>query len=275
MISVPSIDPHFVVDNDVTTKMQSIANSDGIRNVLVTGPTGTGKTALASHIAATLKRPYYEAVVGQLTEPLDLIGAKGVKDGQTFFKESQFVRSIETDNCIICLDEVNRAPSNILNLLIPLLDHRGYFFVEELNREVRVGKNIVFIACINVGSEYSGVYKLDEAIHSRFPYRFEVEYLKQQDEAKMLNARTGCGDDASLLLSRVAADLRSKTRGIGDGFLTKGVSTRQLIAAAYVVANGLSIQDALELTIIPSYEKDQGTKSERAQVIQAIQLITG
>ena len=275
-IQVPSIDHNFVLENNRKRLLNSILKipAGSLKNVLLVGPTGCGKTDLALWLAATNQRPFYTAIVGQCIEPLDLLGSKGVANGATFFKESRFVEAIETEDCVVCLDEINRCTPNILNLLIPLLDHRGEVYVEELERTVRVADGVCFVATANIGSNFTGTYRFDDAIVSRFTYRFEVSFLEEDEEAKMLAARCGISDEDSTLLARVASTLRSKTSGFG-GTLTKLVSTRQLIATASLMNTGVPLVEALDATVVPSFDAEGGTDSERAQVLQSIQLICG
>jgi MoxR-like ATPase len=273
-ISVPSVDTNYIIDSLTISTMKEVCEAGGLRNILATGPSGCGKTDMARHLAAVTKRPYYEAVVGQLVEALDLVGVKGVSDGSTFFKESQFVRAIEMPDTIVCLDEINRAPSSVLNLLIPLLDHRGRFYVEELDREVQVGKGVVFFATANIGSEFSGTYRLDEALVNRFSYRYEVDYLNEKDESRMLSSRTNCGQESAELLARVASTIRDKVQGFG-GTLSRSVSTRQILQAAYLVARGVTLQDALKVCVVPYFDSDGGDNSERYQVEQTIIMVCG
>ncbi|MEK9699651.1 MAG: AAA family ATPase, partial [Candidatus Poseidoniales archaeon] len=100
-ITTPNRDPHYVIDADRKRLLKAILDipAGHIRNVLLVGPTGCGKTDLARWLAGEHQRPYYEAMVGQAIEPLDLLGTKGVKNGATFFKESRFVEAIETPGC--------------------------------------------------------------------------------------------------------------------------------------------------------------------------------
>tara|TARA_B100001094_G_C18074649_1_gene741964 strand:- start:188 stop:1015 length:828 start_codon:yes stop_codon:yes gene_type:complete len=273
-LRVPQIDQNFISTDKMLTALKAISQCDGLKNVLLTGPTGCGKTAQAEYLAAILKRPYFESIVSQHIEPLDLLGTKGVKDGATFFNESAFVEAVETDNGIIVLDEINRAPSSILNMLIPLLDHRGSVFIEELGRYVKTGRNVMFLATANVGAEFSGTFRLDEAIVSRFPFRFEVSFLEENDESEMLQSRTGIDEENARLLAKVGATLRAKSVGFG-GSLSRQISTRQLIATSELITNGISINDSLDITVVPLFDKEGGTNSEQAQVLQSIQLICG
>ena len=274
-LPIPQVNQHFIVEDKVMNTLLAITSTNGMNNVLITGPTGCGKTELAQHVAAIQKRPFFCAIVSQLIEPIDLLGTKGVRNGATYFDDSMFVKAIQTDNTVICLDEINRCNSSLLNILIPILDHRGSMFVEELGREIRVGRNVMFIATANIGSDFTGTFRLDEAIVSRFPYRFESNFLEEDDEARMLQAKTGCSNDSATLLAKLGALLRSKAEDFSSGTLSRTISTRQLIATAQLCAVGVNIHDALDSTVVPLYDEEGQENSERTQVNQAIQLVCG
>ena len=90
----------------------------------------------------------------------------------------------------------------------------------------------------------------------------------------MLISKTGVSEDDANLLAKLAGTLRSKAEGFG-GTLTKLISTRQLLASARLISQGVPLKTALECTVIPSFDDEGGTNSERSQVLQSVQLICG
>ena len=272
----PEVDPTLVVDKKVETLLEVVMKipNGKIRNILLTGPAGCGKTDFGRHAAAMSKAPFFDFSVALYREPIDLFGEKGVANGQTFFMPSRFIEAVETPNAVILIDEINRATPLVANGLLPLLDHRKQAFIEGLNRVVRVADNVTFIATANVGTQYTGTFRLDAALSSRFPYRVEVTYLNRENESNLLATRCGITPEDANALANVAETIRSKSADFG-GTLSQSVATRELIAAGWLVAGGLSTGQALTYTIVPNFDADGAESSERAQVLQTIQLVCG
>ena len=272
----PDVDPSFVVSKEVAELVDVVLQipNGKIRNVLVTGPAGCGKTELARHSAATVKSPFFEFSMPLYREPLDLFGEKCVADGKTFFLPSLFIQALETPHAVILLDEVNRVVPLLANGLLPLLDHRKEVYVEGLNRIVRVAENVTFFATANIGVEYTGTFRLDSALASRFPYRIEVTYLDRESESKLLAERCGITPEDAQMLATVAETIRAKSADFG-GTLSHSVSTRELIGAGWLVAGGLPTGKALTHTIVPTFDPEGAESSERAQVLQTVQLVCG
>ena len=125
------------------------------------------------------------------------------------------------------LDELNRAPSAVLNGLMPLLDHRRSTWVEERGSAVTCGPNITFVATTNVGSRYIGASPVDLALADRFSRVIEVSYLDVVDETDLLCRRIPrLPRDSAEALTVIAATTRAKTSGY------EPISTRELLAAA-------------------------------------------
>ena len=272
----PQIDPNFVVRKDVEELLEVVVKipNGKIRNVLLTGPAGCGKTELVRHAAALAKAPLFDFNIALYREPIDLFGERGVADGKTFFMPSRFIEAIETPNAIILADEINRCTPQVGNGLLPLLDHRKQVFVEGLNRIVKVADNVTFFGTANVGTQFTGTFRLDEALASRFPYRVEVSYLSREEESALLASRCEISESDANALATVAETIRSKSSDFG-GTLSKSVSTRELIAAGWLIAGGMSAGKSLTHTIVPNFDPEGAEASERAQVLQTVQLVCG
>ena len=276
VLEFPEVDDSFVVAPHIAELLEVVVKipNGKIRNVLLTGPAGCGKTELARHGAATSKGPFFQFSMPLYREPLDLFGEKHVADGKTFFLPSRFIQAVETPNAIILADEINRVTPLLANGLLPLLDHRKEVFVEGLNRIVKVAENVTFFATANIGVQFTGTFRIDEALASRFPYRVEVTYLDRDAECQLLETRCGITCEDAMMLATVAETIRSKAASFG-GTLSHAIGTREMIAAGWLVAGGMSTGKALTHTVVPIFDADGAESSERAQVLQTIQLVCG
>jgi MoxR-like ATPase len=57
---------------------------------------------------------------------------------KTIFSESLFLKAISVPRAVIIFDEMNRIPSNVLNIAMPLLDYRGEMYLDLAKRNIKV-----------------------------------------------------------------------------------------------------------------------------------------
>lgn len=245
------------------------------KNMMITGPKGTGKTVLAFTLRDVLNRPFFNIPLGASQDPRStLIGNVHFKpEIGTFVGESEFIRAIQTPNAIILLDELTRAHPDAWNILMSCLDYKQRFIrIDEAPNcpVINVAVGVTFLATANIGSQYTATRTLDAALTDRFIVT-EVEYLGREQELELLRERVpGVNEKILQSITNVAIDLRKEVRS-GDSRLTEGLSTRSTIEMAELVYDGFTFIEAAELVIYPQYTDAAGADSERAFVKQIVQ----
>lgn len=246
----PKVDPYFVISDEAREIFRSSNEQSKIHptNILITGQAGGGKTSVCLQFAAVYKRPAVVADFGVLQEPQQLFQTTRLtqnEDGHvvTNTQESGFIRGIETENCVVVMDEMTRVENErVLNPLMPILDGRAEAWIDDLRRRIRVAPGVIFIATINEGSMFAGISSLDAALRDRF-VEIYMDYMPPEQEAMVIIKKTKVPE----LIATTLADFANIVRHT-PGVLKK-VSTRQLLHAAELNYNGtplwLAVSSAL------------------------------
>jgi MoxR-like ATPase len=235
-------------------------------NLLLTGPSGSGKTEGLRLLAKRKGMPFYKMDCGTITTEEKWVGRREIDSSGTKFVMSEHLRwleGVEYEPGIICYDEINRVHPSKHNILLPILDGSQSLFVPDMDRYVIVHPDNIIMATANQGSAFGGIFQMDRAFRERFNFTMERTFPPIDEEIKVLATRTNCDPAKAKLMVDIAEQTRRKWK-VGD--LESPVSTRTLIAAAYLVASGMSVVSAFGYTVLPLYKDDGGAQSERAMV---------
>lgn len=245
------------------------------RNMLLTGPTGTGKSQTAIAVAKALGRELFYVNLGATQDPRGtLIGNTHFsKDAGTFFNESAFVKAIKTPNTVILLDEVSRAHPEAWNILMTVLDPgQRYIRLDEAvgSPTIKVAEGVSFVGTANLGAEYTAVRVMDRALLDRFTIA-EIPYLTQEQESSLIKKiYPEIEVDHAANLAEIAALTRQELSTEAPQISTM-ISTRSVIEMAGLMVDGFSLAEVAQVGIYPMYSEEGGLQSERTFVRQIVQ----
>jgi len=245
------------------------------KNIMMTGPAGSGKTMAAKALVEALNRPFHYFNLGATQDPrASLIGNTHFNKAEgTYFNESAFVKAIKTPYSVILLDELSRSHPEAWNILMTVLDQtQRYLRLDEAvdSPIVKVAEGVTFIATANIGNEFTSTRVLDRALVDRF-VTIEVDVLNAEQELELLTMLYPDTNAEDLkAIAEIAHHTREQVKS-DVGKITTSVSTRTSVEMAGLIYDGFNLIEASEVAIFPLYSQDGGMDSERTYIKQLVQ----
>jgi ATP-dependent Clp protease ATP-binding subunit ClpA len=123
-----------------------------VGNFLFSGPTGVGKTEVAKQLANNMSVELVRFDMSEFQESHSVAKFIGAPPGYVGFEDNagQLITKLqEHPNCVLLLDEVEKAHPSVLNVLLQLMDNG---FVTGSNGKKADGRNAIIIMTSNLGA---------------------------------------------------------------------------------------------------------------------------
>lgn len=204
-------------------------------SILLKGPTGCGKTRFVEAMANELNRPLITVSCHDDLTTADLVGRYLLKDGVTEWVDGPLTRAVR-EGAICYLDEVVEARKDTTVVLHPLSDYRRQLPIERLGVTLDAAPGFCLVVSYNPG--YQSVLKdLKDSTRQRM-VAIDFDYPEPEVEQRIVARES----KISLQQAEKLVKLGQAIRRLETGGLREVASTRVLIAAGQLVAEGLSLQ---------------------------------
>lgn len=206
-------------------------------NLLVQGPTGSGKSSLVEQFCNRMGIALYRVPCHARSEFGDFTGQLTVKaDGSTEFIHGALPRAMKT-GAYLLFDEFNFLPPGVSGALNTVLDGGPLLLPEtgeliQPHPDFRIAATGNSVAQGDDAALYRGTQRMNLALIQRF-LAAKVDYLSQIEEAKVLHAVAPCLPGSVIQsLVDVADDVRA---AFTKGDIETTLSTRVLVKMARVM----------------------------------------
>ena len=191
------LDDSLYVEPILSKKLQALLESG--MNILLDGPQGSGKTVLSKKIAEALDLEYVFFNCSNIYEATDFLATlqlRATESGQTetVWIPTDILRTLEQaaenpDNrYLIFLDEFNRCREMARNGIMPALDSTRRMYNPLTGSTIHIPGNILWIAAINNGAQFTGTTSVDPAQLDRFA-PLKMNYPPEKEEIRILMER--------------------------------------------------------------------------------------
>lgn len=231
--------------------------------LLLKGPTGCGKTRFVAHMAARLGRPLYTVACHDDLSAADLIGRYLLKGGETIWVDGPLTRAVR-EGAICYLDEIVEARKDVTVVLHPLTDDRRILPIDRTGEELQAADGFMLVASYNPG--YQNILKtLKPSTRQRF-VSVAFDFPPAEQEVEIVAKESGLDIERVKPLVRLAGKLRA----LKGQDLEEGVSTRLIVYAASLIAQGMSVDRAILAAMIEPLSDDEDVKRGLLDLVMSV-----
>jgi nitric oxide reductase NorQ protein len=206
-------------------------------SLVLKGPTGCGKTRFVEAMAHDLGRPLITVACHDDLTTADLVGRYLLRGDETVWVDGPLTRAVR-EGAICYLDEVVEARQDTTVVLHPLADYRRQLPIERLGVTLDAAPGFGLVVSYNPG--YQSVLKdLKDSTRQRM-VAIEFGFPTTEIEEGIVVHEAGIDRAVAAELVRFGQAVRR----LETGGLREVASTRVLIAAGRLVAEGLSMREA-------------------------------
>ncbi|WP_046174062.1 ATP-binding protein [Domibacillus indicus] len=258
----PALSAAYIAQDEdlVTDTVVSLALG---KNILLKGPTGSGKTKLSESLAAYFGQPVHSINCSVDLDAEAMLGFKTIveKDGKTQidFVEGPVIQAMKKGH-LLYIDEINMAKPETLPILNGVLDYRRQITNPFTGEVVQAQPTFSVIAAVNEG--YAGTAPMNEALKNRFIV-FDVPYISGDILLQVLKQQSILQDEP--LLRQFVSLSRDLTTLVESGRLPEEASSIRALVDACDLALYIPPLRAIESAIAGKLDDER----EKAAVMNA------
>ena len=252
--------------------------------VLFKGPTGCGKTRFVEYMSYRLgqSRAKVSESDGTVNDsqdsknlPLvtiachedltasDLVGRYLLQGDETIWIDGPLTRAVKAGG-ICYLDEIVEARKDTTVLIHPLTDHRRMLPIEKRGELLEAADGFLLVMSYNPGYQ-SALKDLKHSTRQRF-IAIEFNYPEKEVEAEIVAHEAGI----DLTIAKGLAKLGEKIRNLKEHGLAEGASTRLLIYAGRMIAQGVEPRRACQVSVTWGITDDPQIQRSIDEVVTSI-----
>ncbi|CAM6097712.1 unnamed protein product [Calypogeia fissa] len=204
----------YVLTTSIREHLKNLARAVFVRKnpVLLQGPTSSGKTSMIEYLAIRTGHRFVRINNHEHTDLQEYLGSY-VTDptGKLVFQEGILVQAVRKGYWIV-LDELNLAPSDVLEALNRLLDDNRELFVPELQVMIKPHPHFMLFATQNPPGVYGGRKILSRAFRNRF-IELHVDDIPDGELQAILEKRCQIPGSYATKMVEVMKDLQRHRQG--------------------------------------------------------------